>query len=119
MWSLRHPNIVELVGYVESPPVIITKLYDTDLFHMIHSSPASFTDATLLSLTIQIATGLQVIHHSGVIHRDVKSPNILVSNGGAPGKFTAVVCDFGIARIVKASQIVNQTFHSANGLSPR
>jgi len=119
MWSLRHPNIVQLVGYVESPPVIVSKLYDTDLFHLVHNNPDIFTDATVLSIAGQVARGMQVIHHSGVIHRDVKSPNVLVQYGNAPGKFTCAICDFGIARIIKAPKLANQKFYNVNGLSPR
>ena len=120
MWSLQHPNIIALLGYVENPPCIITKLYDTDLHRLIHHESALITDAVVLKLSQDIARAMLAIHNIGVIHRDLKSPNVLISRlADQPANVTAAVCDFGIARVVKAPQLVNQKFFSVAGLSPR
>jgi eukaryotic-like serine/threonine-protein kinase len=54
--------------------------------------------ARALPIVEQIAAGLQAAHDAGVIHRDFKSPNvILVPAQGSPGNVRAVITDFGLA----------------------
>jgi serine/threonine-protein kinase len=50
-----------------------------------------------LHITFQVADGLSYAHAHGVIHRDVKPENILLSGNGA------VIADFGIARAISAA----------------
>ena len=52
-----------------------------------------------LRITLQVADGLSYAHARGVIHRDVKPENILLSEGAA------LVADFGIARAVSAAGV--------------
>ncbi len=45
------------------------------------------------SVVLQVAEGLQAIHDEGIIHRDLKSPNVMIDSKGAPR-----LMDFGIAK---------------------
>ena len=55
-------------------------------------------------IAIQVAQGLQHAHDNGVVHRDIKPPNILLTEDGA-----VKVSDFGIARALASSSIIRQT----------
>jgi WD40 repeat protein len=52
----------------------------------------------LAELVVQVADGLEVAHAAGVIHRDIKPQNILITPDGAPK-----VADFGLARVIDDS----------------
>src|SRR5207245_8630255 len=59
-----------------------------------------------LEISLQIARGLQAIHDVGIIHRDLKTPNVMLDRRGA-----VRLMDFGIAKQVDA-----QTSATATGL---
>ena len=58
---------------------------------------------TALEITKQIAKALSLAHRKGIIHRDIKPHNILISNEGRIVK----VADFGIAKAVSNSTMTN------------
>lgn len=54
------------------------------------------------TLVIQIAKGLEVICSRGLVHRDIKSPNILLSYEGE-----ARIADFGLARAYSSGLVMS------------
>jgi len=92
---LLHQNVLPLIEYIESPyPCILTKWMDEgDLMHYLSShGPPKGENAT--KLMEGIARGLNYIHERKIIHRDLKSLNILLSKKGVPK-----IADFGLAKI--------------------
>eukprot|EP00656_Telonema_subtile_P037705 TRINITY_DN4205_c0_g1_i3.p1 TRINITY_DN4205_c0_g1~~TRINITY_DN4205_c0_g1_i3.p1 ORF type:complete len:482 (-),score=149.98 TRINITY_DN4205_c0_g1_i3:490-1935(-) len=72
---------------------VVTELMDTDLDQVIRSQqPLSMLH--IQTFLYQILRGLQYIHASHVIHRDLKPGNILVNQN-----CTVKICDFGLARL--------------------
>jgi serine/threonine-protein kinase len=96
---LTHPNIVAVfdVG-VDDVPYLVMELIDgPTLDALISSGPMPVADA--VSIAVQVCDALQAAHDAGVVHRDIKPANIMVTATGA-----VKVCDFGIARVVRATQ---------------
>ncbi|MBD2096981.1 serine/threonine protein kinase [Trichocoleus sp. FACHB-591] len=62
-----------------------------------------------LSISRQICLGLQCAHHDGVIHRDIKPGNILVSHDTSIGELVKIL-DFGIARLLQADNGQTNSF---------
>jgi mitogen-activated protein kinase kinase kinase len=58
-------------------------------------------ESLITNFVRQILTGLQYLHSSGIIHRDIKGANILVDNKG-----TVKISDFGISKRVEASTLL-------------
>jgi serine/threonine-protein kinase len=97
---LTHPNIVAVfdVGVDDGVPYLVMELIDGHpLDALISGGPMTVDDT--VSIAIQVCDALQAAHDAGVVHRDVKPANILVTATGA-----VKVCDFGIARVARVTQ---------------
>ncbi len=82
--KVRHRNVCRVVDCGKDGPYhyIATEFIDgTDLKRLLHASgPLPVTKG--FDAAIQVARGLQAVHDAGIIHRDVKSPNIMVDRSG-------------------------------------
>jgi len=122
LWSLNSQlNIMKLIGYSNKPRCIITKLYLTDLFQLIHTSSFDLTPKMIFNLTLEIVGGLSAIHDNEIAHRDIKSPNILLESINEQGKtrMTAIIGDFGTARSSESREIPHMVVLNLKGMSPR
>lgn len=94
---LSHPNIVKVLDYGEhngAPYLVLEYLPGGTLKgHMGRALP--WQEA--LHLLLPVARALAYAHQQGIIHRDVKPANILMTQSGEP-----MLTDFGIAKILQA-----------------
>ncbi|GAA5914013.1 uncharacterized protein JCM6883_007120 [Sporobolomyces salmoneus] len=93
--NLRHPNVVDLKEMLVSKGHVymVMEYMDHDLTGILHHPNVSFSPAHLKSLMKQFLEGLDFIHRRGVLHRDLKGSNILLSRSGE-----LRIADFGLAR---------------------
>jgi len=103
--SLSHPNIVNVydVGEDEEIKYIVMELLEgTTLKDIILSDPEYLSNNAIIDIAYQIASALEHAHENNIIHRDIKPENIIIDNNSS-----VKVADFGIARAVTTSTIVN------------
>ena len=84
MQLLKHPNIVRLIGYSCSPYSIVMELMQAGNLYDFVNSPDSLRDWGIgVKIAIDVGCGLHYMHTSSppFVHRDLKSPNILVCSG--------------------------------------
>ena len=92
---VRHRNLCAIHDYGEDQGLFYISmeyLEGVDLKHMLRERGA-LPAAEAYEMAIQIAEGLQAVHEAGIIHRDLKTPNIMRDAGGV-----ARLMDFGIAK---------------------
>ncbi|EAX95412.1 TKL family protein kinase [Trichomonas vaginalis G3] len=94
---LRHFAILPFVGACTKPPFcIITKFMSGDsLFARLHAKDANsrLTPTQLSIIALGVAYGMQYLHSQNMVHRDLKSLNILLDEDNLPK-----IADFGMAR---------------------
>lgn len=93
--QLKHPNIVELNNVVQSEGrlYLVFEFVDKDLKKYFESCDGPLDPQIIKSYTHQMLSGLHFCHARGVMHRDLKPQNVLVS---ADGRLK--LADFGLAR---------------------
>jgi serine/threonine protein kinase/Tfp pilus assembly protein PilF len=107
-------TIYEVGETSDGQPFIAMAYYEGEtLREMISRGPLKVEDA--VDLTIQIADGLNEAHERKIVHRDVKSSNILITPKGQ-----AKVLDFGLARVAAATKLTKSgaTIGTAAYMSP-
>ena len=98
---LRHPNIVPLYDSGDADGVLFFVMpYEEGLSLRSRARRVrrSLTVAERVSVLRDVARALAYAHEQGVVHRDVKPDNVMLSGGAA------VVTDFGIAKAVSVAQ---------------
>jgi serine/threonine-protein kinase len=97
---LSHPGIVTIhdVGESEGDPYIAMELLDGEPLDDLLKRTGPFGAEHLLSIGLQLVEALAYAHGLGVVHRDVKPSNVMISRDGRSAK----LLDFGIARVVEA-----------------
>lgn len=116
--TLNHPNIVSLRGVCIQPPkfCLVMEYAIGGSLNRILSGNRRISPDVLIDWAIQIGRGMNYLHNGApisVIHRDLKSSNVLLSesidDGDLRGK-TLKITDFGLAR-----EAYNTTRMSAAG----
>ncbi len=99
--QIDHPNVVQVYAVAaegDIPYIVMEYVDGTSLSHRIRNDgPLPVVDA--LEVIVQVARGLDAAHVRQVVHRDIKTSNILLTKDG-----TAKIIDFGIAKIFKGEE---------------
>ncbi len=114
---LNHPNIVKIydVGRFQNIYYIVMEYIDGVTLKDLILSRGLFTDEEILGVAIQIASAITHAHEHGIVHRDVKPQNILVTMNGE-----VKVTDFGIATAINSQteELNESTIGSVHYFSP-
>lgn len=114
---LSHPNIVKIydVGFTEKVQFIVMEYVDgiTLTDYIEQQGVLKWRDA--VHFTVQVLKALQHAHDRGIVHRDVKSSNVMLLRDG-----TIKVMDFGIARFNRENNktMSEKTIGSVHYISP-
>jgi serine/threonine protein kinase len=115
--KLSHPNIVNIydVGQQGNVYYIVMELVEGESLKDVITREAPFSVQKAVDIAIMICDGIQHAHEKGIIHRDIKPHNILITNSGI-----VKVADFGIAQAVSMKTITygGNVFGSVHYISP-
>jgi serine/threonine protein kinase len=91
----QHPLVASLIGFSVDPPTIITQYFTGGtLYYALHKSPLGFTPTQRTLIALGIASAMSHLHAQGIMHRDLKSPSVLLDDDLLPH-----ICDFAIGRL--------------------
>ncbi|TMW92033.1 hypothetical protein EJD97_013580 [Solanum chilense] len=97
MRKIRHKNVVQFIGACTRTPnlCIVTEFMTRgSIYTFLHKQRGAFKLPTLLKVAIDVSKGMSYLHQNNIIHRDLKTANLLMDEHGV-----VKVGDFGVARV--------------------
>lgn len=93
---MHHPNIVSVFDYIETNDMacIVMEFIDGPTLKSLLDTQQRFPISEIVCIMSDVLAGLSFSHSRGVVHRDLKPGNIILTTDGK-----AKIADFGIARI--------------------
>ena len=104
MSKLHHPNIVQFLGYIDDPFIIVMEYIPNN---NLQNNYGSLYKNTKISIMKDILKGLAYVHNRrpySIIHRDIKPTNIILTNSRV-----AKITDFGLSKFYSLSKTLSHT----------
>jgi len=98
-----HPNIVMVLEYGQDQamPYIVMEFVEGSSLHEIIKTGRGIALQKSLSVISQLLKALHAAHQLGIVHRDIKSANVMILRDGGSVK----LADFGIARVAESPEL--------------
>ncbi len=114
--SLNHPNIIHVYEVDEvngRPYFAMEHVEGHSLHHYCHKESMDLNQ--IVEIAVQLAQGLGEAHRAGIVHRDIKSTNIIIDRSGR-----ARILDFGLATVKDGDELTRSgsTLGTVSYMSP-
>ncbi|WP_044915992.1 Stk1 family PASTA domain-containing Ser/Thr kinase [Oribacterium sp. FC2011] len=115
--KLNHPNIVAVYDIVDNHEdklhYIVMELVEGITLKTYIQRKGAMDSREAIALALQVVGGIEQAHKNGIVHRDIKPQNMIVSDDG-----TVKVADFGIARAATQQTVNTTVMGSVHYISP-
>ena len=103
--NLNHPNIVQIFDWgIEEEPYFVMEYIEGDTLTSIISKNKTISLSDILFIGAQVSSGLHAAHQKGLVHRDIKPGNIMITPDGK-----VKVTDFGIVSLQNEESDITKT----------
>ncbi len=113
--GLHHPNVAEVYQFGTSPEMgrayIAMELIDGETMEERVRRDGPFSAETALEISIQVARALVAAADRGLVHRDLKPGNIMLSPGDSGSPMKVTVIDFGLAKAIAGTEDAMKLTH--------
>ncbi|XP_024973886.1 serine/threonine-protein kinase STY17-like isoform X2 [Cynara cardunculus var. scolymus] len=116
MRKIRHKNVVQFIGACTEPTklCIVTEFMARgSIYNFLHKQNGSFKLPLLLKMAIDISKGMSYLHQNNIIHRDLKTANLLMDEHEV-----VKVADFGVARVQTQSGVMTAETGTYRWMAP-
>jgi serine/threonine protein kinase len=120
--DIRHKNVVAVYDVAETEGqyyLVMEYLNGETLRHWLHRVLQTGSDVPFEiaeKIVRNILEGLGAAHETGVIHRDVKPENIMLTGNTQAGDYSLKILDFGIARAIDSAAVVTTSTSTGTAL---
>lgn len=113
--KVNHPNLVNVyeVEHTDGVYYIVMEFVDGITLKEYIRQKGKLEQQEAIGIAIQVANGLSEVHRQGIVHRDVKPQNMIISSDGK-----VKLADFGIARAVSTETLSQESMGSVHYISP-
>ena len=103
--NLNHPNIVQIFDWgIEDEPFFVMEYIEGNTLTSIIAKNRTISLSDVLFIGAQVASGLHSAHQKGLVHRDIKPGNIMITPAGK-----VKVTDFGIVSLQNEESDITKT----------
>uniref|UniRef100_A0A0E0EUH7 non-specific serine/threonine protein kinase n=1 Tax=Oryza meridionalis TaxID=40149 RepID=A0A0E0EUH7_9ORYZ len=116
MRKVRHKNVVQFIGACTKPPnlcIVTEYMSGGSVYDYLHKHKGVFKLPALLGVVMDVSKGMSYLHQNNIIHRDLKTANLLMDENG-----TVKVADFGVARVKAQSGVMTAETGTYRWMAP-
>jgi serine/threonine protein kinase/outer membrane protein assembly factor BamB len=104
--ELGHPNIVQVSDFQawpNEPPILVMEMLDGESLRSLLTREPRLAPGRAAFIATQILAALGAAHAAGIVHRDIKPPNVFLTRTPAMSDLVKVL-DFGVAKVPRPSE---------------
>ena len=115
----QHQNIIKLLDLFESSNhyfIVLEYMQGKDLFDYIAKRNYSLPEERAKVVIFQVLQGVRYLHRFGIVHRDLKLENIMMSN--STDRAVPKIVDFGLSKIIGPNETATEPFGTLGYVAP-
>jgi serine/threonine protein kinase len=115
----QHPNIVGLIDLFENSEfyyIVLEYMQGGDLFDYIQARNFKLTEQRVKELAFQIGLAIKYLHNYGIVHRDLKLENVMMSDNTEES--IPKLVDFGLAKMIGPNEKALEPFGTLGYVAP-
>mgnify|MGYP006096514359 CR=1 FL=1 len=115
----QHPNIVGLIDLFENSDyyyIVLEYMQGKDLFDYIQIRNFKLGEKRVMELSYQIGIAIKYLHNYGIVHRDLKLENVMMSDNTEQS--VPKLADFGLAKMIAPNEAADEPFGTLGYVAP-